>query len=313
MISLTGCSSPRLVAELPTLQHDGATSWDQALEVTSDNYRIVTNSNSENALLMAGLMEILYATCSRLFGPGQKHERLTVYAFARRAQYEQQTAALQLSAGHLSGIYAPGRSTGIYLPLVASNGTHPFFTLVHEGLHQYLHEVHGLPIAGTSAKLPSVPLWLSEGLALYMEAALVEPAALAPGRRHPERLQHLQSLVRRGRMPGISQVVSTSYGEPFSNADYSVAWGLVQTIHSQGLWPDYWANWQAVVRSEAMRFLNEGNASERNLLQSQQDWARRLSRLSLANFKMQLFDPGQDWTGWQKAWQDEILELTSRQ
>jgi len=315
---LGGCMPPHLQAELPQIPLAQGRAWAEAIEVTTAHYRIITNSDQDTAEAIGTLLETVHAACEAMLGPGREHGLLKVYAFTSRKLYEEQITSLHLPRGLSSGIYTPADSPGIYLPLVDTYQTHPFFTLVHEGLHQYLHEAKGFAIHGSPAKLPAAPLWLSEGLALYLEAALVDTNHLQPGRLHLPRLKHLQGLLQNGPAPEVRTVLGATYGEPFANADYSVAWALVHTLrHDPGAasrWASFWTAWQEAAGREAVKFTAQAaGGTPANLLARQEQWAKQLGQLSVQVFQDQVIGTGESWPGWEKRWRASILQLTLEQ
>ncbi len=309
---LAGCSQPRLQADLREIQFESLRSHSPVI-VTTPHYRIHAQCSQATADDIVRLLEALYQTCTDLLGAGQAHEQLHVYTYADRRQYEEQLKAMGLSDRFSSGMFTPGGVPGIHLPLVETGGTHPFFTLIHEGVHQYLHAVKGLPIKAAGIKLPAVPLWMSEGLALYLEAALVNVDELEPGRIHTARLHHLQQLLQDNSAPGLEKVLTKSYGVPFTNADYSVAWGIIHFLNEHQLWQEFWQQWQVAVAQEHSYFLQEiEQAPTDDNLALQKVWAQRLGPLSEKVFAEQIVG-AEGLSSWQERWQNSILQLTSKQ
>ncbi len=311
---LAGCTRPQLSADLPPLPTHPDLTWQEAVSVNTSHYAITTNT--DQAATIGSLMEAVYTTADTILGPTREHDKkLTIYAYASRSDYEQRVKKHGLPGRMTTGFYTPADPAGIHLPIVATRGVHPYFTLVHEGLHQYVHEILGYRLEhnGTEspAKLSPAPLWLNEGLALYFEAALSDATHLHPGRIHPARLAHLQQLLQRGKAPSVAEVINKSYGEPFTNANYSVAWGLVHAMRENQAagpdWEQFWRIWQRTIQEQAEVTRQELYKLEPLLLQ--QEWAKLLAQQSTRIFQDQVLMSGKRWEEWETMWQAYILSL----
>ena len=318
LLFLCSCAQPRLQANLPEIQNRTGDSDHEQLYETP-HYNIATTSSRKTAMAMGSLLESLYGTCSELLPPATDDlKQLSVYAFTSKDDYEAHIDKHKLQVVYASGFYTPAEPAGIYLPLTETNGVHPFFTLAHEGLHQYIHEIKGIQIPATSARLPAVPLWLNEGLALNMEAALVNEANFQPGRIHPPRLDHLQRMIEAGGIPSVKEVLSKTYGEPFTNEDYSVAWGVTYFLLNQksldNLCLKYWSALQEKLKYEASLMVkNKKFPTSKDLIRLQTLWADHLQATAARIFMKQVVGQGQNWTSFQKHWEKAILQLTSTQ
>lgn len=308
-----GCARPELRADLPKIDSFKAPVSVGEISTATTHYRVHTESSEQTTQDIGTLMEATYRSCTELLGSSHQQPALSVYAFVNQERYRQHLQQHGMEGMGITGFYTPKDPAGIYLPLVEANRTHPFFTLVHEGLHQYLHEVKGYPVPGSDIRLPVTPPWLSEGLALFMEAALVNIHELSPGRIHPPRLKHLQQALKRKDAPDLAALFAKSYGEPFSNEDYSVSWGIIHYLYQNDEWQPFRDFWLRSIAMEAERFLamtrldNQGR-----YLDLQTEWAEILGRRSLQVARDFLGGP-QGLANWQKHWQNSILLLTSKQ
>ena len=307
---LTGCTQPILQADLPEISSSSVPNKDPAVVVLTPHYRIYACSNKATAEEMGVLLESAYRVYSNVLGHGGEHDKFDVYAYNDRGQYQQAMHALNLPIQSASGIYTPGEKPGIHLPLVTTNRTHPFFTLVHEGLNQYLHHIKGLTVPVTTIKLPAIPVWLNEGLALYVEAAIVSTHKLAPGRIHPTRLKHLQRLLSKEPAPSLATILGKSYDAPFTNDDYSISWGVVHYLQTNHLWHQFWSKWLDHIEKEKTVFFKQHG--RKNRLTMQQLWAQRLGQISLQMAENTFVGP-ENWSIFQENWQKSMLQLTSGQ
>lgn len=112
---------------------------------------------------------------------------------------------------------------------VACSGNMPLDALLmHEATHRYLHRRFSFRPRLTekfSAQnpLPSVPPWLQEGLAAWMESNSDD----AQMRVNTQRLAEFRQMMRRGGLPPLERVLAKGFDDPFRAADYAVAWALV--------------------------------------------------------------------------------------
>jgi hypothetical protein len=130
--------------------------------------------------------------------------KFIINAYAGKAEYNDVAREQGFSEGVARGFYTPAHPAAIHLPYIQDKGSHPSSTLLHEGVHQFLDQTMSFNVPSVAKrylplekhKLLSVPLWLNEGFATYMESSVVNGDQIDVGRINPDRLKHLQKLIR---------------------------------------------------------------------------------------------------------------------
>jgi len=252
---MAGCARPRYSLDncLPP------SSLSPEVTVQSLRYRVKTDAGKAAAQEASRFMERAAGLWTPLFGvPEPASLPLDVWLHGDPAVMKQ-----LLASQHL-----PATATGLYLPLpppvihVACRGDepgHPYRTLLHEGTHQFAHLAAGYRAAGNAAGKPlpvprlAVPLWLSEGLATYFEAAFIAPELLVPGIPDPERLSELRAALRGGQAPSLEKILTARYGDEFTSLDYAAAWGVVHALLQEETppWTAGGRDWLTGVLAEA--------------------------------------------------------------
>lgn len=312
---LGSCSAPKLSANLPEISFRTTPSWESAIEVQSPHYYIKTDTDDQTAALIKNLMEAAYASYEQLTGMSVEGATMNVNVYSSTRIYEDHAERVGLSHA-TTGFFSPAPPKGIHIPLIDRSGTHPFFTLVHEGWHQYVYNL-GYSVKNDTSdpeeiiKLIPIPLWMNEGLALYFEAALIDEKHLRPGDIHPTRLAHLKKLLRSNKAPRILDVINKTYGEAFTNNDYSVAWGLVQYFLSSS--EAKRLKWRAFVRELNIQtnkvFQEFSNTIEHfPPIELQQNWANKIMVLSRNVFYEEIMQEDDCLENFEKSWRDYILK-----
>jgi hypothetical protein len=260
--------------------------------------------------------------------------RLTVHIYATRPQFHREVQALvgqELPMG-TGGLFLPEGPGAIHVPYAyAPDGSHPSRVLFHEGTHQFVHTVINMRvptalrgrIPAEVDRLVSVPIWLNEGLATYMETARYDGDGLEIGRVNPNRLTQLQQMLRRNVQPSVREVLERRYGQPFASEHYAVAWGLVYTLRH-----DWRKDAEALgrrnliqyisacrngffhspTRDFAKEYLAEGRLPGDFVLQ----WHARLGEKSREAFEQYVVPSNLTLEAWEAAWRERILKLDPR-
>jgi hypothetical protein len=256
---------------------------------------------------------------------------LNVHAYATRKEYETVVRRLGLPSDITTGLYSPVPPAAIHLPYVRDLKVHPSVTLLHEGVHQFVDQVirFRVPAAARSLlpqarhALVSVPLWLNEGLATYMEGAVVREDRLEIGRINQKRLVHLQKLIRKGKCPPLRKVVALQYGEAFLAEDYAVAWGVVYTLRHaldgreqvdrRGRLMRYVkACRQAFYTDTGTEFLRDFFQNGRLVEDFDDLWAEYIARRSHEIFEQIIVGENSTFDAWERDWTARILQLNPR-
>lgn len=306
--------------------------WSEAFVCSTPHYTVRTNTSSDVALYIGDLMETAGAEyCAVLGCEGTVPAPLHINAYASRKEYEAVVRHLGLPSKITTGLYSPVPPAAIHLPYVRDLKVHPCVTLLHEGVHQFVDQEIGFQVPPAAQRilppakhaLASVPLWLNEGLATYMESALVTEEGLEIGRINRKRLIHLKKLIHSGKCPPLKEVLSRPYGDPFLAEDYAVAWGVVYTLRHasraseqrdrrERLLRYVDASRQAFYDDPAVEFPrdflpNEGPPEEFDHL-----WAVYIARRSIKVFEQIIVGEESTLDAWERDWTARILEFDSR-
>lgn len=309
--------------------------WDTAHVFHSRNYSVRANTDMQAAQYVLQLMEIAAYQYREVFGCRYESiPRLTVHVYATRPQFvhEVQTLLGQNLPMGAGGLFLPDGPGAIHLPYVrAPDGAHPSRILFHEGTHQFVHTIVNMRVPSVLRgripeevdRLVSVPIWLNEGLATYMETARYDGDGLEIGRVNANRLSQLQGMLRRNAHPSVREVVARRYGQPFYAEHYAVAWGLVYMLRHD--WrEDAQASgrrrlveyitacrngfYHAPSRDFAEEFLATGRLPDDFVVQ----WHARLGEKSLAAFERLIVPSHQTFADWEAEWTARILRLDPR-
>lgn len=208
--------------------------------VLSLRYRVRTDAGRPAAQEVDRFMERAAALWTPMFGvPDPAAMPLDIHLYRRAADLRRLLATRNLTS-LATGLYLPAPNPAIHVACLGDETGHPYRTLLHEGTHQFMHLGAGFRVPGRpAAPRLALPLWLSEGLASYYEAAFVTPDLLQPGRPDAARLAELQQALRTGRAPPLATLFDKRYGDPFSSLDYAAAWGVIYVLMQES--PPPWA------------------------------------------------------------------------
>jgi hypothetical protein len=317
---ITGETGPGAVQRWP------ARPWSEAFVYHTSLYTVHTNTSPDVAMYIGELMEEAAAGYCQVLGcEDTSVARLNVHAYATRKEYETVVRRLGLPSDITTGLYSPVPPAAIHLPYIRDLKVHPSVTLLHEGVHQFVDRTLSFQVPAPARNilpenkhtLVGVPLWLNEGLATYMEGAVVREGRLEIGRINQKRLVHLQKLIRKGKCPPLWKVLARPYGEAFMAEDYAVAWGIVYALrHSQGQ-PDsrkrltryVEACRQAFYTDPATEFLRDFLLNGRPVEDFEHLWAEHIARRSHDVFEEVIVEEGSTLDAWERDWTARILEL----
>lgn len=232
-LTLAGCADskpdPRVApADLPVQESAWRFVGRPGKTLESEHYKIHTTvTNPELLRALPQVAETAYRHYRALIPtPRQPAEKMEVYLFAQRGEFEHFTQQLApqkaklLSQVRNGGFSEQGVSVIEY---VSNEITFPLMT--HEGFHQYLHH----------CVRPNIPAWLNEGLAVYCEGFRVTSAGvgtldpeLNPGRRNA-----LAEALLRNQLIPLDELLRINAGHVISGPNrkiatyYAQAWMLM--------------------------------------------------------------------------------------
>ena len=203
------------------------------LKLTTEHYQIYTTLLEPLMLSeVPGFVESAYRGYnSQLPTPIETANKLTMYLFAKRSQWEDFTKTF---TGPQASLYCKIKAGAYYLngSCVAYNigRERTFSVLGHEGWHQFNSRCFRY-------RLPS---WLDEGVAMLFEISRYEKGLFyfEPGRNF-YRLASLKKTMMTGRMIPLRELVAINPGEVVATGDeavaafYSQAYALVRFLREE--------------------------------------------------------------------------------
>ena len=314
VMSLNGCVSshpPKGFALLESLETYQGTDWQDAVFVEQGNYRITTNTAKEVGVRAGLFMNRALDVYRQITGDDLAAlPVMQVNVYATRRAYEREVKKQNLSQKVTTGYYSPEPPAAMHVPWVEIKGEHPLLTLAHEGFHQFAHQKalsnKQLNPNDDPVRFPVfLPLWLNEGLAMFVEGAIVTEDQFDAGRINPFRLYHLQKLIKEGRCPDLSGLLARRYGEPFTQADYSASWGVVFALYHGLAVSGEWShgNMLPSFLDQLVQILE----LEQTVDMSGDEWVDILGRSSSREGSV-LFT-GQPLLSWEAAWKLAMLNL----
>jgi hypothetical protein len=224
----------RRVEELARVKRYPPCAWEDAHVYESKSYVVRTNTSKEVAVYVGQLMDFAQKHYRRVFGYDGPVPRMRIHAYRSDAEY--QVVASRAGLAGSTGFFArEGEASTIHLAYTDTLGERqPTVTLLHEGAHQFVSVALDFPIpqsqrqyfANGLTTLPSVPLWLNEGMATYMEMSYYDGEKLVVGEVNRNRLRQLQWELRDGRHIPLAQLLCVESPDRFGSSHYAAAWGL---------------------------------------------------------------------------------------
>ena len=227
---------------------DGGSAASQVGEYTSRHYivRVVgakpgpktQEMARQGAILMEQMFNIYAGLDETPLPPG---EPMPFYLHLNRNEYDRQAAIYEFPAHATNGFCSTSGEVHVYFR--KSGKLPPEATAMHEGFHQYCNRALHYPtppeiferVPGYKVpKIPTVPLWLAEGMAMNMESGKIQKdhngitiSIDDIGSVNVERLNHLIQLINSNRCPSVRATLNLIMGDQISIDDYSAMWGIV--------------------------------------------------------------------------------------
>ncbi len=292
-----------------------------------DYYSVNSEISRENAQSVSDFLkksESLYRLAFSL--PEAKLSRLPVYVFGNTSRYESLAHTYGLPDG-TAGLFVPEENI-LCLPYVTISNVTPEMTLLHEGTHRFIRETLDFRVPENCRQLfpperqilASVPLWLNEGMATYLEAAIGGGGELREGLVNENRLRHLRKIIRKKYFPPLSEVLALPYGSALLPEHYAVSWGLVQTLRH---------NRDTALEAENRKklaeyfslcargfFNNPDSDFQREFLSAgklkpdfEQLWRARIADCSRKYFEQLFLSHGEKLEQWQEKWIRRVFQI----
>lgn len=329
---VTGC--------LPELSTSRSSTWYGLGELSSvkgggefrsysyDFVKVVTDTNARIAEDVGRVLVALRQELKDRYAiPLSDPPKTVVYVYAKRQRYDEVAKEYGLPVGKTMGCSSTRGERAIHLLFRDDRGVHPMITLLHEGTHQFLYEmdVSLSPSWRKSLKqdrLLSLPWWLHEGLATFMESAEYREGRLKVGGVNRQRLRELKKLLHQEKSGLVSTVLSAPHGNVYSSGYDAVAWGIVYALleHAEPR--------EASRRREAFHhylescrrgFLEDldrkrtqifGKVGEQeDATELLRQWHTWVAKNSLSTFVSTFLPPRCTIEQWERVWRREMLEL----
>lgn len=304
--------------------------WSHAYQYKTRHYHVTSNTTREVCEYIGDMMELAYSTYAEIFQYRGRIPQLPINAYADMDAFREVSANYGFRFRDVAGFYTSEGGGAIYLPYLMIAGEHPITVLLHEGAHQFIHNVIDMPVPTRfeqhfeehSRRLNSTPIWLNEGLACYLETAKYDGAELELGRVNQQRLAHLQYMLKNSTAPSISETVSRKYGQPFTVEHYAVAWGLVWYLRHDSDVDARDARRVALNRYiEAVKlgFFEDPDVDFKKIFMTDEKpredfpvvWREYVGRRSLEVFLKEIVK-SDDITTWETTWKEWIMKRNPR-
>jgi len=203
---------------LPAVEQSGGVSTRPMPVAETDHYVVRAVGSNEMAQAVAKFMEALYDKLGKTFRFHRKPSgRFKVYVFNTRQQFGRFAAAMNITLNkNAIGFFDP-LSRVIAAYFTGTPGQDVIRVLAHEGTHQFIHMVEGVP----------PPLWLDEGLAEYFGAVEWDGNEIRTGLVNHLRLAELFAMVATGNHIPLGILFHSRERLLFGPPQYAEAWGLV--------------------------------------------------------------------------------------
>jgi hypothetical protein len=304
LLFLSGCAAPPYAgngfANLPQLSPLPPAPANR-YTATMTPYHITTDTTKQIATQTGHFMALAVSGYHRVTGlEVTTSAPLNIIIYRSQREFHSQLRRHGLPS-RATGFYSPRPPAAIQVLWKDRYGTHPYVTLMHEGVHQ-LSDATTPPFSTTAKSWRTLfPLWLNEGLAVFMEGAIASETALRPGQIQQDRLRHLQTILAEQKV-NLAKLLAHPYDKRFTNQDYSVAWGLCFALY-HGLQCD--GSWSGT--NQLPQLIAELQQTARDT-PADSSWQEKMAQRSLQWFSTRLAQQG-GFDIWQQQWQAAMLRL----
>ena len=272
---------------------------------------------------VTGVQHEMSALC-----PGEAAGEMRIVLHARRRQFAA-IVPFACAASVTSPAFTDLEKREIHICLEGVDRRKATTLLLHECTHGFLHVQTAVPPPTAwgervpAGALPTVPLWLHEGLAAYMEVGELGPTGLVNRGFNLGRWRELDHLIRGGRNPSLRQLLAMPPSVHLTSAGYAAAWGVVYALRTGGAsGATDREGMEARLRQYIAACRREMSGADGSSFPAdrlpggataasarQAAWDARLSRTSLALFETCFLAPGQSLETWEGEWCRRMLRL----
>jgi hypothetical protein len=224
----------RRVEDAATVREYPPVPWRRAHQFKSKHYLITTNTPKEVSSYVGQLMDYVQKKYRSIFNYDGEVTPLPVYVYRTSEEFFRIGDGPQHPDS--GGFYRAGGESAIHIRYDEKYlGTMmPTRVLLHEGTHQFVDLAFFFEIpqkyrdrfSDNVTRLPSIPLWLNEGLATFMEVSYYDGEDLVIGEVNRSRLIHLQRLLRAGAGIPFEELFAVESPKNFGLDHYATAWGI---------------------------------------------------------------------------------------
>jgi tetratricopeptide (TPR) repeat protein len=213
-----------LLVATPTASADSTPHW---VEVRSDHFTVITDSNEKEARHLAGQFERMRSLFHRLLPSAASDAPSPIIVFALKDKKGfgalEPPAYLQKNALDLAGLFLQTPDQNYILLRLDSNEEHPFATVYHEYTHFILR------------KAEYIPLWLGEGLAEFYQNTDIHDKDVALGQPSTNDILYL----RENKLLPLDTLFRIDHSSPYYHDEekgsvfYAESWAFTHMIEVQ--------------------------------------------------------------------------------
>jgi hypothetical protein len=212
-----------LFAPASALARDSSDPW---VEVRSEHFTVITDSNERQARRIAGQFERMRSVFHTLF-PTSTYDKgaapIVVVALRDKKGFQALEPAAYLAKGqlNLAGYFMRTADKNYVLLRLDSEGEHPFATVYHEYTHYLL-----------ARAAEWIPLWMNEGLAEFYQNTDIGEKDVALGQPSPYDIEFL----RQNRLLPLTTLLKVDHTSPYYHDEqkgsvfYAESWALMHYI-----------------------------------------------------------------------------------